>query len=103
MKKLGVLDRSYLRFKNSVSSTLNEAYDNFIQMNEDWLEDFALFMALKEAYGGGSWVDWPMSLRDRSPIALAEAREKYVDAINRQKFSQFVFFEQWSSLKTYLA
>lgn len=99
--KLGVLDRSYLRFKNQASSALKKQYDSFIQSNEDWLEDFALFMAIKEAYGGGSWVDWPRPLRERQPIALQEAREKYIEAINRQKYRQFIFFRQWSSLRAY--
>jgi len=99
--KLGVLDRSYLRFKNQASSTLKKQYDSFIQSNEDWLEDFALFMAVKEAYGGGSWVDWPRPLRERQPIALQEAKQKYVEAINRQKYRQFIFFRQWSSLRAY--
>jgi 4-alpha-glucanotransferase len=101
--KLGVLDRSYLRFKNSTSVTIKREYDEFVSLNEDWLNDFALFMALKEAHGGGPWVDWPKSLRDHSPTALAEFRERNIETINRQKYRQFLFFKQWSSIRIYAA
>ena len=101
--KLGVLDRAYIRFKNISSSKVRNQYDEFIKKNENWLDDFALFMALKEAHGGGSWVDWPVPLRCRHPIALEEAKRTYSEAINRQKFIQFLFFKQWSLLREHAA
>ena len=101
--KLGVLDRAYIRFKNISSSKVRNLYDEFIKKNENWLDDFALFMALKEAHGGGSWVDWPVPLRCRHPIALEEAKRTYSEAINRQKFRQFLFFKQWSFLREHAA
>ena len=101
--KLGVLDRAYIRFKNISSNKVKKQYAEFIKKNADWLDDFALFMALKEAHGGGSWVDWPISLRSRFPNVLEEAKRTYDEAINRQKFRQFLFYKQWSSLRAYAA
>ena len=72
--KLGVLNRAYIRFKNIFSTKVNKQYDEFIKKNAEWLGDFALFMAIKEAHGGGSWIDWPSPLRNRHPKALEEAK-----------------------------
>jgi len=101
--KLGVLDRGYIRFKHSASRSIKQLFDEFVQQNKEWLDDFAIFMAIKEAFGGGSWVDWPKDLRDRSPNVLESAIQTYSDAINRQKFRQFIFFKQWSALRGYAA
>jgi 4-alpha-glucanotransferase len=99
--KLGVLDRGYIRFKHSATKSIKQLFDDFIQQNKTWLDDFAVFMAIKEAFGGGPWVDWPKDLRDRSPEALESVRQTYREAINRQKFRQFIFFKQWSALRVY--
>lgn len=101
--KLNLLDRSYLRFKYSDSPELGEAFAEFLNDQASWLNDFALFMALKEAHGGGSWVDWPASLRERESQDLEEARLKYADAIQRQKYRQFIFSRQWSALRKHAA
>jgi 4-alpha-glucanotransferase len=63
------------------------------------LDDFALFMSLKEAHGGGSWDNWPEALRIRDMKALAKARQKYSDRIARHIFYQFLFYRQWWSLR----
>lgn len=66
-----------------------------------WLEDFALFMALKEAHGGASWNTWKAPLRDRQPQAIERARSEMAFAIDRQVFRQFLFFRQWDKLRSY--
>jgi 4-alpha-glucanotransferase len=66
------------------------------------LEDFALFMALKEAHGGAPWPTWEAELRDRQPLALEEARQKFAEDIQRQIFRQFLFFRQWKKLRNYI-
>ncbi|HEX7975182.1 MAG TPA: 4-alpha-glucanotransferase, partial [Anaerolineales bacterium] len=68
-----------------------------------WLQDFALFMALKEAHSGAPWSTWEAPLRDRHPQALEEARQKHAAAIQRQVFRQFLFFRQWSALRRHAA
>lgn len=99
--KLAVLDRSFLRFKNLASPQLGQAFTTFQGENADWLDDFALFMAIKEAHGGNPWPTWEAPLRDRQPQALAEARQNYEFAIQRQVYRQFLFFRQWQTLRHY--
>lgn len=97
--KFGVLDRAYIQFEHNASENLRKAFTKYQHDNKYWLEDFTLFMALKEAHGGKPWVNWDPSLRDREPDALAEARQKYHSAIQRQSFRQFIFNRQWCNLK----
>ncbi|MBP1702951.1 MAG: malQ [Chloroflexi bacterium] len=97
--KLGLLDRAYTRFQQSADQELHQEFDAFQSAQADWLDDFAIFMALKEAHGGGSWVNWSPTLRKRNPQALEKARRQYAEAIRRQKFRQFLFFRQWNSLR----
>jgi 4-alpha-glucanotransferase len=99
--KLGVLDRSYHRFKNTNSPKLKAEYERFCLQQASWLDDFALFMALKEAHGGAPWTTWEAPLRQRLPDALAAARQKLDVAIQRQLYRQFIFFRQWQHLQTY--
>jgi 4-alpha-glucanotransferase len=94
-----VLDRAYTRFEHQRSPRLKADFAAFLDSQADWLEDFALFMAIKEAYGGGPWVNWPEPLRSRDPQALEQARRAYAVAILRQKFRQFLFFRQWAALR----
>jgi 4-alpha-glucanotransferase len=101
--KLEVLDRVYERFSQGAPKALQQEYQAFMHQQASWLEDFALFMAIKEAYGGGSWVNWSKALRHRDPQALASANQEYATSIERQKFRQFLFFRQWTSLKAYAA
>ena len=97
--KLGVLDRAFIRFERMASVELHAEMAEFEESQRGWLEDFALFMALKEAHGGGPWVDWPAPLRAREPGALDQARRDLDVAISRQKFRQFIFFRQWAELR----
>ncbi len=70
-----------LAFKAAAGSELLQEFNTFQQVKASWLDDFALFMALKEANGGGSWVNWSHALRSRDPKALEKARQEYADAI----------------------
>ncbi len=76
-------------------------YDEFIAKQGFWLDDFALFQALHIQYPGMGWWEWPQGLRDRQPLALAEARVQYKDLCDKFRFEQFLFFEQWRALKAY--
>ena len=68
----------------------------------DWLEDYALFMALKDKFGGASWLDWPEELRLREPASLVLARKELAAEIDFWKWVQHLFFSQWWSLKEYV-
>lgn len=79
----------------------NMEYTSFCNDNVFWLEDYALFMSLKEQHGGAPWSEWEEPLRFREPSALAEAKEKLTEELIVWKTVQFFFFRQWRKLKAY--
>jgi 4-alpha-glucanotransferase len=89
------------RFKQSTDRALRQGFDDFCQSSAAWLEDYALFRALKDAHGGKAWNEWDVPLVQRDALALARAREALRDEVEAQKFYQFLFFKQWFDLKTY--
>jgi len=97
--KLSLLDRAYERFRDQADGVLEGQFRSFLAEQASWLEDFALFMALKEAHGGEPWSKWEAPLRDRQPQALATARREQAEACERQAFRQFLFFRQWGALR----
>jgi 4-alpha-glucanotransferase len=64
-----------------------------------WLEDFALFAAIKEDCGAKAWSRWPEALRHRDPAALEAFRDRAADRIGRNRFTQFLFHRQWQALR----
>lgn len=99
--KLDLLDRAFARFQGAAFKDLREEFDQFQEKHQYWLEDFAMFMALKEVFGGGSWIHWPAPYRNREGKALFDAAKDYVIEIQKQKFRQFIFFRQWELLRKY--
>lgn len=97
--KTGLLDRAFIQFQGSPSPELRSDLEIFREKHSFWLEDFTLFMALKEAYGGGSWVNWPQPLLARESHALRSAQQEYEVALQRQEFRQFIFYKQWELLR----
>ena len=75
--------------------------ENFKQENSYWLDDFSLFMALKEKFGYVSWNRWPIPLRNRLQASIEEARNELSESIAQVVFEQFVFFTQWHELRNY--
>jgi len=76
-------------------------FEAFRRSEGDWLSEFAQFMALKEAHGGGHWLDWPAELRRREHRALQSARQELEAEILLHEFMQFIFRKQWGNLKQY--
>jgi 4-alpha-glucanotransferase len=76
-------------------------YQQFIQLHQYWLDDFALFQAIREQQQGKSWVDWPEVLRDRQAEAMDEVRHQLADAVDQTRFEQFVFYRQWHAVRDY--
>ena len=81
--------------------TPDENYQAFCQENAQWLEDYGLFMALKEANGGKPWLQWDEPLRLRDEAALAQARKTYAGEISYHSFVQYLFDRQWKALRSY--
>jgi len=86
--------QSYTKLKRKV--------DAFRARHSEWIEDFALFMAIKEQFGGISWQDWPdEAIRMRRAAALRAYQESLKEQVDLQVFIQYLFFEQWFALKAY--
>ena len=96
--KHGLLSQAYDRFKREGP---DREYLIFCDQQRSWLDDFALFVALKGELRGRPWSEWPETLRDRDPEALLRARDGLIDRIEEQKFFQYLCFKQWGSLKKY--
>jgi 4-alpha-glucanotransferase len=71
----------------------------FCEEEAAWLDDYALFRALRDAHGGGSWADWPEPLRRRDPAALRQARAELAEEIERHAYAQYLFELQWSGVR----
>ncbi len=76
-------------------------FEAFCEANRHWLDDFALFVALKAQHHGMTWTQWDPGARDRDPKALGEWSERLAEPIASQKFLQFVFYQQWRELREY--
>lgn len=95
-----ILRESYSGFKKNKSSIAGE-FDKFAADNSFWLEDYSLFMALKDFYSGAPWNKWEPALIKREKKTLDKWRNNLSDQTGYYKFIQFVFFKQWNSVKNY--
>lgn len=95
------LHTAYTRFKTSASPKQREELEVWCRDNAAWLDDFTLFVAIKNDHGGRPWVEWEESLALRDAAALAEARQRLSDEIDKHRFLQWVFYAQWYALKDY--
>lgn len=76
-------------------------FQNFCSQQKDWLDDFALFSALRVEFHGASWITWPVELCKRDTKVLEKMRSTLKAAIDVVLFEQFAFFMQWHALKSY--
>lgn len=95
-KRFKVLKKACNAFDKNDSS-----YKIFCAENNFWLEDFALYMALKEKYKGKAWKEWNIDIKLRKNSALNSAKNELKDEIEFQKTVQYFFFVQWNKLKAY--
>ena len=95
LSRFKVLRKAFERF------VADDVYDAFVSENGYWLEDYALYMAIKDALGGISWSEWPAELKDREEAALNQKREELAEEVAFYKFQQFMFLKQWKALKAY--
>ena len=95
--RLALLRKAYER--SDISR--NADYQQFVAENQDWLPDFALFMALKKHFNNAAWTQWPQDIRLRWGFALDYYRRELYFEIEFQQYLQFTFFRQWKKLKDY--
>ena len=100
-QKLPLLEEAAAWFLANASGEARARFDRFVAENSWWLEDFVLFDALRLSHEQRSWNTWPRPLAHREPQAMAAIREILRDQLNRARFLQFAFFEQWRALRSY--
>jgi 4-alpha-glucanotransferase len=101
--KQGLLECAWENFRaGKGEESLRSEFEDWCSKQASWLDDYALFMALKDAHEGAAWLTWSTDLVLRKPSALAKARRTCFDSIGRQKFAQFLFARQWSGVREYL-
>ncbi len=88
-------------FERRASASMKQAFEEFCAGNADWLEDYALFSALKIAHKLKPWPSWEKEWVRREPAALHAAQRRFKTAIRHEKISQFLFFNQWKRLADY--
>ncbi len=87
------------RFQRDALKSERDAYASFRAREGAWLDDHALFLALKAAHGGKAWTDWDAGLRRRDIAALAKAAREHHDEVERHAFDQWVFSRRWDALR----
>ncbi|NJN29766.1 MAG: 4-alpha-glucanotransferase [Synechococcales cyanobacterium RM1_1_8] len=98
--KQPLLEKAFAQFQAS-GADQQPGFTEFCKAQAHWLDDYALFMALKAEQGGQPWTEWEEPLRSRQPAALAQAKARLERAIAYQQFLQYEFFRQWEMLKQY--
>ncbi|MGF1580294.1 MAG: 4-alpha-glucanotransferase [Gemmataceae bacterium] len=99
--KINILNRAWERFQGGHAGHLRADFEGFIGKHQHWVDDYALFRALKDANGGKAWYEWSEDLVLREPASLEKARHDLGDQVGYFKFVQFLFFRQWQNVKNY--
>jgi len=99
--KVPLLKKACENFKAKASPMQQKEFSGFCESKENWLEDYALFMALKDNFGGVSWNNWEPEIARREPESVEKWRQQLNAEIYYYKYVQFEFFRQWTELKRY--
>ena len=97
--KFGLLRKAASKFFASATSEIKADFERFVQKNQAWLDDYALFIAAKDAHQGKVWTEWDADLAARNQLALTKWRENLSIEIAAYKFWQFEFFQQWGVIR----
>lgn len=99
--KFSKLRHAHENFIVMASATMRDEYLDFVTRAASWLEDYSLYRAIKDEYGGAEWTKWKPFLRDRENNALHFFKENHAHTISAHRFFQYVFFKQWVKLAAY--
>ena len=99
--KNGLFRKAYDAFTHTPDKTMIEEFEAFCEKEKEWLDDYALFMAGKDAHEGRCWLDWDDDLRTASPKAKEKWADKLSESVSYYKFLQFLFQVQWEDLREY--
>jgi 4-alpha-glucanotransferase len=96
-----LLQKAAHRFRATAAAERRTAFADFCDRQASWLNDYAIYRALRQHFGDQSWNRWPVEIRRREEAALRHWGEQLAGPIYEEKYAQFVFFEQWFALKEY--
>lgn len=96
--KSQLLDSAFERFSKKGTDT---AFETFKLDHQRWLDDFTFFVVFKKTQSRNAWSQWPVAIRERRQAALDDFRKSHSEAIEREKFIQYIFLSQYSALKHY--
>jgi 4-alpha-glucanotransferase len=99
--KQRLLQKAWTNFKSGARADLRPSFEQFCSEQSHWLDDYALFRALRSKFHGAAYLDWPTELVDRDPSALDRARRELADEINLVSFVQFLLSRQAERVKAY--
>ncbi len=99
--KYALLGKAYDRFLDSTDDQLNQQFESFCTGNKKWLDDYALFMALKDHHEGKPWLEWSVQIKRRESDALKRYSRHLSKEVGFYRFLQFIFYHQWLELKSY--
>lgn len=100
-RKNTLLNDAFLGFQKNACRADKLDFKKFCQDKSYWLDDFALFMVLRQEYGQKCWNTWPDEIKNRDAKALQKAKKRLKADIEATKFQQYVFFRQWLDIKAY--
>ncbi len=99
--KNAILPEAYMNFHSTTSVDLQGKFAAFAQENAAWLDDYALYKAIKASQEQRPWYQWPDALKLRNPEVLRNEAERLYEEIQAERFYQFLFYSQWLELKDY--
>ncbi len=99
--KMPLLKKACENFKAKAAPVQQKEFSGFCETKAYWLDDYALFMAIRDAKNNAGWHTWEPELAKKQPEALEQWRRKLTEEIFYYKYTQFEFFRQWSTLKQY--
>ena len=99
--KFGALQQAYKSFKMNQPPILVDEFKAFCDVESEWLNDFALYTAIKNHHQQLEWYNWPEKFRKRDQKAINDFNIRFADEINEVKWQQYIFFKQWHKLKDY--
>jgi 4-alpha-glucanotransferase len=99
--RIPLLERAYLRFWEQADDQARAAFEAFCHEQSEWLHDYALYRAVKDAHDGATWTQWEPGIAAHEPDAVSAWSERLHDQTQATKFAQYQFFKQWWALKAY--
>ena len=100
-QKYPLLRKAYENFKSSDNNEMKGSLENFKRENSSWLNDYSLYISLKNHFNGLPWNEWAQDIKNRENAAMEHYKNELTDDIEYHNFIQFLFFKQWGDVKRY--